>query len=130
MSVCAALWRAHEETQLQQSVERLLAYAQEQEGRSPIYQGERGYIASIRAAQDTWLDWRNNECTLMTLSSVGGSIRGISLPMCQARLTTLRRERLDELLALWQAEFRDTEGRIREASCVLEPELDHCRREP
>lgn len=129
MSVCYALWRAHEEMLLQQSYERLLAYAHEQEMRSTLFQGERGYVASVTRGQSQWLDWRNNECEFATIDAVAGSIRALSYPGCQARLTAQRRERLDAVLAFWQAEFRDARGEASGATCILQPEaFPHCQR--
>ena len=129
MSVCYALWRDHEEALLQQSVEQLLAYARDQETRSPLFTGERGFVDSVTRGQTGWLDWRNNECMLATLSSVAGSIRQLTYPGCQASLTALRRERLDELLARWRAEFRSSDGGYRRPECALEPALGLCRDE-
>jgi uncharacterized protein YecT (DUF1311 family) len=129
MSICFALWRDHEEALLAQSVDRLVAYATEQEARSPIFQGERGYVASISVAQDAWLSWRNSECMLMTLDDVGGSIRNLTYPNCQASLAAQRRQQLDAVLEFWRAEFRDADGEARGVRCVLEPAAFHnCRR--
>jgi uncharacterized protein YecT (DUF1311 family) len=128
MSVCYVLWRAHEEALLRQSFDRLLARAREQETHSPLFQGVRGYVDSVTRGQANWLEWRNNECELATVDDVAGSIRQLSYPGCQARLTAQRRERLDALLTFWQNEFRDVHGEASGATCVLQPEaFPHCR---
>jgi uncharacterized protein YecT (DUF1311 family) len=129
MSICFALWRDHEDALLEQSVNRLLAYATEQEARSTIFSGEGGYVGSISTAQEAWLSWRNSECMLMTLDDVGGSIRSLSYPNCQASLTAQRRQSLDAVLEFWRTEFRDADGEARGVQCVLEPAAFHnCRR--
>lgn len=129
MSACYALWRAREELLLQHSYDRLLAYAQEQESHSPLFQGQRGYVASVTRGQSAWFDWRNNECEFATVDDAAGSIRALTYPACQARLTAQRRERLDAMLVFWQAEFRDGHGEASGAACVLQPEaFPHCRR--
>jgi uncharacterized protein YecT (DUF1311 family) len=128
MSACYALWRAHEEALLQQSFERLLAFAQEQEARLQVSRGERGYVASVTRGQVDWIAWRNSECELVTLDSVGGTIRQLTYPNCQAQLTAQRRERLEAVFAQWRAEFRDDNGEWLGTACALQPEaFPHCR---
>ncbi|WP_395646870.1 lysozyme inhibitor LprI family protein [Terricaulis sp.] len=129
MSICFALWRDQEDALLEQSVNRLIPYATEQQARSPIFSGESGYVASISVAQEAWLSWRNSECMLMTLDDVGGTIRNLSYPNCQANLSAQRRQKLDAVLEFWRAEFRDADGEARGVQCVLEPAAFHnCRR--
>ncbi len=125
MAICFGMWVHQEEALLQVSVDRLLAYAREQETQRPLFAGEGGYVGSITRAQDNWLDWRNAECSLMTLDDVAGSIRRISYPNCQASLTAQRRRQLDAVLAFWQDEFRDERGEASGVSCVLAPEAFH-----
>jgi uncharacterized protein YecT (DUF1311 family) len=127
MTACLALWNEREDAALQESVERLLAYAREQEARSPIFRGEYGYVGVIQSAQSDWAAHRDHECYLMTLGETAGSMRRLTLPRCAAQMTALRRERLDQLLALWQAEFRNSDGELHSADCIIEPALDRCR---
>jgi uncharacterized protein YecT (DUF1311 family) len=122
MQVCYALWLRHEEALLQQSYERLLAYARQQETRSPLFQGERGYVDSVTRGQAGWLERRNNECELGTIGEVSGSMRLLTYPSCQARPTAQRRERLDAVLARWQADFRNEEGAFAGVACALHAE--------
>lgn len=129
MSNCFSMWLHQEEELLQQSADRLLAYARQQEATSPLFTGQGGYIDSITRAQDTWLDWRNAECALMTLDDVSGSIRRLTYPNCQANLTAQRRQQLDAALAFWHNEFRDERGEASGVSCVLAPQaFHHCPR--
>ncbi len=109
------------EALLQQSYENLLAYAREQQARSRLFQGERGYVDSVMRGQVGWLEWRNNECDLATLDDVS-AIRQLTYPACQAHLTAQRRERLDAMLTFWRAEFRDANGEASGGGCVLHPD--------
>ncbi len=120
-SACLVLWREHEEALLQQSVERLLTYAREQDARHPFPNEPTGYVASVTEAQHGWLESRDRECSLATLDDVGGSIRRLSYPNCQASLTLQRRKQLDRVLVLWQAEFEDSSGEQVAIACVLNP---------
>ncbi len=129
MSACYVLWREHEEALLEQATSRILAYAQAQEAESRLLSGPHGYVASITAAQANWLQWRDSECSIVTLDAVGGSIRQLSYASCQASLTAQRHQRLDAVLEYWRAEFRDPGGEGNGVGCILEPSaFRHCPR--
>ncbi|MEQ1493260.1 MAG: lysozyme inhibitor LprI family protein, partial [Terricaulis sp.] len=104
MAVCFQLWLSHEEELLQQSTDRLLAYALEQERPSRLYQGDQGYVGSITRGQNSWLAWRDDECAFATIDTVSGSIRRLEYPNCLARLTAQRRGQLDAVLVRWRAD--------------------------
>jgi uncharacterized protein YecT (DUF1311 family) len=125
MSACAALRRDHEECLLGAVVDRLLAKAGASEGQTSGMFGP-GYVDSIREAHVAWLAWRNRECALATLFDVGGSIRRVSYPTCQTDMTSVRRARLESLLAVWLSEEEmDHEDRPT-AGCILDPTLPDC----
>ena len=129
MSACYALWRDHEEALLEQATDRLLDYARAQEAESRIFSGGDGYVASITEVQESWLNWRDDECLIATLDAVGGSIRQITYPSCQASLTAQRHQQLDAVLEFWRAEFRDENGELSGVGCILEATaFRHCQR--
>lgn len=126
MSACAALRRDYEECLLGGVVDRLLSRAAALEGATSTMFGP-GYVDSIREAHVAWLAWRDRECALATLFDVGGSIRSISYPACQADMTSIRRARLEALLAVWLSEDETDHEDRQTAGCILDPTLPYCR---
>jgi uncharacterized protein YecT (DUF1311 family) len=125
---CAWMWVRAEERALNEVVSALQAKA-DAEPPAPTF-AESGYAGGLPsrtqaealiAAQASWLAWRNDECVLGTIEAQGGSMRRLTYPICVARLTELRRERLSDLLTLWNAEFAGPHGRPASALCALEP---------
>lgn len=127
MSACAALRLDYEECLLGGVVDRLLSKAAASEGATSEMFGP-GYVDSIREAHVAWLAWRDRECALATLFEVGGSIRSISFPTCRADMTSVRRVRLESLLAAWLSEEEVDYERRPAAGCILDPTLPHCPR--
>jgi uncharacterized protein YecT (DUF1311 family) len=61
--------------------------------------------AALDKAQQSWRQFREQECDFETLGSAGGSIRPMALAECRARLT---RERVAQLEAQLNCEEGDT----------------------
>jgi uncharacterized protein YecT (DUF1311 family) len=126
--VCAWMWVRAEEAALNEVASALQAKANA-ERPAPTF-AESGYAGALpnrtqaealAAAQASWLTWRNDECVLGTIEAQGGSMRRLTYPLCVARLTALRRERLANLLTLWNGEFNGPQGYPASALCELEP---------
>jgi uncharacterized protein YecT (DUF1311 family) len=54
--------------------------------------------AKLQAAQQSWLRFRDEECAFETSGTVGGSIHGMMVAICQTRLTDQRVKDLERLL--------------------------------
>jgi uncharacterized protein YecT (DUF1311 family) len=53
---------------------------------------------SLQTAQQSWLRFRDQECEFETSGTVGGSIHGMMVAICQTRLTDQRFKDLERLL--------------------------------
>ena len=53
---------------------------------------------SLHTAQQPWLRFRDQECEVETMGTVGGSIHSMMVAMCLTRLTDQRTKDLDRLL--------------------------------
>jgi uncharacterized protein YecT (DUF1311 family) len=53
---------------------------------------------SLQTAQQSWLRFRDQECEFETSGTVGGSIHGMMVAICQTRLTDQRVKDLERLL--------------------------------
>ena len=53
---------------------------------------------SLQTAQQSWLRYRDQECEFETSGTVGGSIHGMMVAICQTRLTDQRVKDLERLL--------------------------------
>lgn len=61
-----------------------------------------GYVGAIKAlkkAQRAWIDYRDGHCDTMGYEALGGSMQGMLISGCQARLTEDRTKQLRELIA-------------------------------
>jgi len=54
--------------------------------------------AKLQTAQQSWLRFRDQECEFETSGTVGGSIHGMMVAICQTRLTDQRVKDLERLL--------------------------------
>ncbi|WP_421997611.1 lysozyme inhibitor LprI family protein [Reyranella sp.] len=63
--------------------------------RAKISEAGRG---RLQAAQQSWLRFRDQECTFETAGTVGGSIHGMMVALCQKRLIDQRTADLEKLL--------------------------------
>jgi uncharacterized protein YecT (DUF1311 family) len=54
--------------------------------------------AKLRRAQITWISFRDQECEFEAMKTVGGSIHGMIVAICQTRLTEQRAGDLERLL--------------------------------
>jgi uncharacterized protein YecT (DUF1311 family) len=53
---------------------------------------------SLQTAQQSWLHFRDQECEFETMGTVGGSIHGMIVAICQTRLTDQRIKDLEAQL--------------------------------
>lgn len=61
-----------------------------------------GYVGAVKAlkkAQRAWIDYRDGHCDTMGYEALGGSMQGMLISGCQARLTEDRTKQLRELIA-------------------------------
>ncbi len=68
-----------------------------------VYRGVMAKISNtgkeaLQAAQETWLNFRNQECAFETMGSTGGSIHLMVVAECRSRLTTQRIKDLEAQL--------------------------------
>ena len=54
--------------------------------------------ARLQAAEEAWIQFRDKECTFIGSPTVGGSIHGMIVAQCQARLTLVRVKDLETQL--------------------------------
>ena len=66
--------------------------------------------ARLQAAEEAWIRFRDQECAFLGLPTIGGSIHGMTVAQCQARLTLVRVKDLE-------AQLNCQEGDL---SCVRE----------
>lgn len=66
--------------------------------------------ARLQAAEEAWIRFRDRECTFIGAPTAGGSIHGMIVAQCQARLTLVRVKDLE-------AQLNCQEGDL---SCVRE----------
>jgi uncharacterized protein YecT (DUF1311 family) len=57
-----------------------------------------GAVKSLKKAQRAWIDYRDGHCDGMGYEAVGGSMQGMLISGCQARLTEARTKELRELI--------------------------------
>ena len=57
-----------------------------------------GFKAKLKAAQRSWIQFRDNECTYETADNEGGSIHPMVYAGCLTRLTKERTKTLEQLL--------------------------------
>lgn len=103
MAACARDDFAKADAALNAAFSELLAKtkAMDADQGAPV-DGWPGAEESLRAAQRAWIDLRDKECALRTISEMGGSLRQITYPACQADLTEKRTKDLRDLLAALQ----------------------------
>ena len=54
--------------------------------------------ARLQAAEEAWIQFRDKECTFIGSPTIGGSIHGMIVAGCQARLTLVRVKDLETQL--------------------------------
>jgi uncharacterized protein YecT (DUF1311 family) len=54
--------------------------------------------ARLQAAEEAWIQFRDKECTFIGAPTIGGSIHGMIVAGCQARLTLVRVKDLEAQL--------------------------------
>lgn len=57
-----------------------------------------GAVKSLKKAQRAWIDYRDGHCDGVGYEAVGGSMQGMLISGCQARLTETRTKELRELI--------------------------------
>jgi uncharacterized protein YecT (DUF1311 family) len=57
-----------------------------------------GAVKALKKAQRAWIDYRDGHCDGVGYEAVGGSMQGMLISGCQARLTETRTKELRELI--------------------------------
>lgn len=60
--------------------------------------GDQGLKSKLKAAQKSWIQFRDNECIYQTADNEGGSIHPMVYAGCLTRLTKERTKALEQLL--------------------------------
>lgn len=91
------------QTQLQMNEQSNLDFQKAEQDLNSVYEKLSGKVSadgqkSLRAAEDSWIHFRDLECSFESLGSVGGSVHSMAVRKCKLERTKQRIKELDRQL--------------------------------
>jgi uncharacterized protein YecT (DUF1311 family) len=104
MAACASQDFSKADRMLNAIFAKFLAEAKkaDTEAKSNVIKSSDTVEKRLRAAQRAWVSWRDAECDLLGIGSLGGTAEAIMGPSCAAELTIARTKNLTEQLKDFQ----------------------------